>query len=226
MHNEDDEFLPIQIPGQQEPVSVEKLKKVFLEQLFQVQLTWASSTISRKSFIDKSLYNDEHLKFFLQRFPDTFLFLYKPIFLLKKVPVECETIMITPTEAYCLTFLEEKKGAVFIGKDEHFWEKRYMENRPSKILNPLIALNRTETVINGIWKKEEIDFPLRKLIICRNGYIDYPDAPYNVLILDARNFHDWLKKMQQFRSPLKNIQLKCAKSLLEHCQTNSIPRNI
>lgn len=206
------------------PETLEDLKLQFLDQLFRFQLKWASSTVWETSFFHSKYFFEEHLKFFLQRFPDTCLVLYKPIFLLKKAPVEADVILLTPTDTWCITFVEEENSAVFIGSNERFWLKRTVNKEERKILNPLLALNRTERIVRNIFKRHEIDFPVHKLIISRNGYIDYPSTPFDVKFAEARNFEQWFQSMRAIKSPLKHIQLKSAKVLLQYCQTTSIRR--
>ncbi|MCU9595168.1 NERD domain-containing protein [Caldibacillus thermolactis] len=205
------------------PRTIEELKRQFLEDLFRVQLIWASSTFSSQSFIDYSYYREKNLKYFIQRFPDTYLLLYQPIFLLKKAPVESETIMLTPTETYCITFLEKEDGAVYLGSDQYFWDGRFNQRR-EKFLNPLISLNRTESIVKGILKQENLDVPIKKIIISRNGYIDLPQVPYGVIIVDQRNYNEWFQRMRLSKTPLKSTQFKAAKCILEHCKTTAMPR--
>ena len=208
---------------QNKPDHAEDLKRQFLDQLYRFQLKWASSTLAEMSSFHSKYYFDEHLKFFLQRFPDTFLVLYKPIFLLKNAPVEAEIILLTPTDVWCITFLEQEDSAVFIGSSERFWLKRSkMEEK--KVLNPLLALNRTGRIVRNIFKMYEIELPIHKLIISRNGYIDYPSAPLDTEFLEARNFKQWSASMRTQKSPLKHAQLKGAKVLLQYCLTQSIRR--
>lgn len=202
------------------PESVDELKRQFLDQLYRFQLKWASSTIMEKSPIHSKYYYEENLKFFLQRFPDTYLVLYKPVFLLKKAPLEAEIILLTPTDAWCITFIEAEDSAVFIGSNERFWLKR-TEKSEKKVLNPLLALNRTERIVQNIFKMHEIDFPIHKLLVSRNGYIDYPSAPFGVEFAEARTFNGWFQSMRALKSPLKHIQLKAAKVLLQYCLTDS-----
>lgn len=208
---------------QEIPQTVSELKKFFLNHLFEIQLIWASTTFSQKSYVDYSYYKEKNLKYFLQRFPDTFLILYNPIFLLKKAPVEAEIIMLTPMNAYCIAFLEAEDHAVFIGSEEYFWKKIH-DQKQENLLNPLIGLNRTETIMNGIWRQDGLEFPLQKLIISRNGYIEYPNVPFGVTIIDQRNYEDWFQTMRKSRSPLKSSQLKAARSLLNYCKTTAVPR--
>lgn len=205
------------------PSNLEELKLQFLEQLFKFQMKWASSTLSEKSFLDSSYYHDENLKFFMQRFPDTFLFLYRPVFLLKKAPIEAEIIMLTPTEVWCITFIEREDSAVFVGSNDRFWLKRN-KNQEQKVLNPLLALNRTEKIVKKIFQIDGIDLPIHKLVLSRNGYIDFPNAPLGTEFVEKRNFETWFQRMRLLKSPLKHMQLKGAQSLLRYCQTTSVRR--
>jgi hypothetical protein len=207
----------------QRPGTEDQLKQQFLDQLLKFQLKWASSTLSEKSFLDHSYNRDQNLRFFLQRFPDTFLILYNPVFLLKKAPVEAEIILITPADIWCISFLEEEDLSVFSGSSERFWVKR--NNREEKkILNPLLALNRTEKIVRKIFQIHEMDLPIHKMILSRNGYIDYPSPPIDVQFVEKRNFNQWFQSMRSFKAPLKHAQLKCAQALLQYCQTTSVRR--
>lgn len=46
------------------------------------------------------------------------------------------------------------------------------------------------------------------MILSRNGYVDYPEAPYDITILDKRTFPEWFERMRAISSPLKAQQLK------------------
>lgn len=201
-----------------------ELKQQFLDQIIRFQLKWASSTLLEKSYVDKSYFLDQKLKYFLQRFPDTYLIMYRPIFLLKRAPVEVESIMITPTEVFCITFLEEDNQAVYIGSKERFWIKR-IQNQEKKILNPLLALNRTHNIVQTLFKKYEIDLPIHKVVLSRNGYIDYPTAPFGTILVEKRNYEEWFQGLRKNHSPLKHVQLKGAYALLQFCQTSSFKRH-
>jgi hypothetical protein len=205
------------------PDTINELKQQFLDQLYRFQLKWASSTVFEKSLFQSKYYFEENLKFFLQRFPDTFLILYRPIFLLKKAPVEADVIMLTPTETWCITFVEEEDSAVFVGSGERFWLKRTNKGE-KKVLNPLLTLNRTEGIVRNIYNAHDIDFPIQKLVISRNGYFDYPSAPFDIKFADVRHFEQWFQSMRSFKSPLKAVQLNSAKALLLYCQTTSMKR--
>jgi hypothetical protein len=207
-----------------QPNSLDDLKQSFLNQLITFQLKWGSSTIYEKSWIDQSYILDEKLRFFLQRFPDTFLILYKPIFHLKNANVELDVILLSPTDVWCITFLEAEEDAAFSGSNERFWLKRHQRNPEKKVLSPLLSVNRMGSIVKQLFDLYEVSLPIHKVVLSRNGYLDYPLAPYDILLLDKRNFSDWFHKMRKLSSPLKHQQLKAAQALLEYCQTTSSRR--
>ncbi|WP_062354877.1 NERD domain-containing protein [Bacillus kwashiorkori] len=205
------------------PQNLEELKNLFLQEIFETQMIWASSTITEKSYIDSSYYREEKIKLFLQRFPDTFLLFYRPVFLINRALFESEIILLSPTDLYCISFLEAEDDTVFVGSDERFWEKRG-SNETSKIVNPLISLTRTENVIRKLLQAHNIDFPIQKILISRSGYIDYSLIPFGTTIVDKRTFRTWFETSRKMPSPLKHMQLKVAKTLLDYCHTVSVKR--
>lgn len=206
------------------PKNTEDLKLSFLNQLFLFQMKWATSTIRERSFVDNRYYLDEKLKLLMQRFPDTFLVLYQPVFKLKNAPVEADTIIVTPTATWCITFLENEDNAVYVGSNEKFWVKKHHQKPDKKILNPTISLNRSEMIIKKIYELSHVELPIKKAIISREGYIDYPTSSYDLHLLDKRQFSEWFQSMRNLSSPLKSQQLKGAEALLEYCQTTSTMR--
>ncbi|TMU86060.1 NERD domain-containing protein [Bacillus sp. BHET2] len=218
-----DEDIEFEIDSNQEIHSEEELKVSFLNLVFEFQLRWASSTISEKSYVDNSYHYDERLRYLLQRFPDNIFVMYNPILKIKNAPVELETILITPTGIWCLTFLEFEDGTAYLGSGERFWLKKWGDME-KKVLNPLIGLKRMERIIQQIMQYAGVELPIHQGVICRNGYIDYPQAPVGVQFLDKRLHKDWFQKQRSGTSPIKSVQLKAAQAVLEYCQTTSFKR--
>ncbi|MFK4997391.1 hypothetical protein ACI2OX_07065 [Bacillus sp. N9] len=69
-----------------------------------------------------------------------------------------------------------------------------------------------------------MELPVRKAVVSRNGYLDYPDAPAELLLFDKRSYEEWFQRMRVSVTPLKMMQLKAAKALLDYCQTTSFKR--
>ncbi|MDQ0272230.1 NERD domain-containing protein [Cytobacillus purgationiresistens] len=223
VHTTQEDILDFQAVFTVKPESILELKQQFLDQLFRFQMKWASSTLREKSDVSRKYYYEERLKYLLQRFPDTYLILYQPIFKFKNAPVAAENIIVTPTEVWCISFLEEDHMTVYTGSTEHFWLAKE-EKREKKVLNPLIALSRTEKIVKQVLRKHEIDLPVKQAVLCRNGYIDYPTVPLAIQLIDRKKYDEWFTRMRNARSPLKNIQLKSAQALLQYGDSTSYPR--
>lgn len=205
------------------PETEEKLKHYFLDEIFLFQLKWATSTVNRISYVHKKYYTDPLLKYLLQRFPDTYLLMYNPVFNVKSVPVDCEILLVSPIGIEILYFLEVDEQAVIMAGNERVWtiEKN---NDVSKILNPNIALKRTEQIINSILLSHEIDFPVHKTVISRTNSILFTNEPYQTKIVGKKEYPTWFNNRRKLISTLKSNQLKAAEVLLCHCQSTSVQR--
>lgn len=203
------------------PKDLQQLRKLYLDQLFHFQIKWASSTLLDKSRVDPRYMRDPLLRSFAQELPDSFLLFYYPIVVVKKAPVELDILLVTPVECLCITVLEREDVAAFIGGGDKFWVKKHGDQE-SKVLNPFIALNRMEKIVSGIFKANDIDFPIKKYVISRNGYIDYPGSAYDVQIIDRRNYVDWFDAIKKMSVPLKHTQFKAAQAILDIGQTTAM----
>jgi hypothetical protein len=205
------------------PQNLDDLKRMYMDQLFHFQLKWASSTLLEKSHIDPKFLRDSLLRQLMQKLPDNYLLFYYPILQLKNAPLELDILLLTPTEALCIKILEEENMAAFIGSGDRFWLKKVGKTE-QKILNPTIGLNRMETILTQIFKREEIEMPIKKLIISRNGYIDFPGSKYGYQFIDKRKFPEWFTQLKSTNSPMKHMQLKAAQAILAKVQTTSYHR--
>lgn len=208
-----------------QPTTLEELKRIFLDQLFHFQLKWASSTLLSKSMIDSKYYRDHFLRTILQKLPDHYFVFYQPIMKIKKTAIELDVLLLTPTECFCITVLEEEDFAVYIGSTERFWTKKIGE-KDVKVLNPIIQLNRMETILSTIFRKHSIDLPIRKVLLSRNAYIDYPNSLYNIQFVDRRNYASWFNTLGQSTSPMKKIQVQAAEAIFKYVETISYSRDV
>ncbi|MEQ6378577.1 NERD domain-containing protein [Bacillaceae bacterium S4-13-58] len=205
-------------------ISEEEKKQYYLDALMPFQLKWASSTIREKSFLDYYYKSNPTLRYFLQRFPDTFLVMFQPIFLLKKAPVEGEIIIITPVEILCLTIIEFPEEVTIIAGDDRTWMQE-KDNVRTPFLSPMISLKRTDVIIRSILNRYSINFPVRKLVLSQTNEIQYQTEPYQTKYIGKEAYPEWFKKIRTFKSPLKHMQLKASEALLMHCQTTSVKRS-
>lgn len=205
------------------PNTIKELRLMFLEQLYQFQLKWASSTAMEKSHVESKFQRDSLLRLLTTQLPDTYFLLYNPVLKVKNAPVELDIMLITPTETICLTVLEREEHAAYIGGQDRFWLKKFGDAE-SKILNPLMSLNRMETIIQQLYRQSGTDMTIRKVVLSRNGYIDYPGSLFGVEFIDRRNYSQWFEQLKNSHFPMKHIQFKAVQSLLDTAQTTSFHR--
>lgn len=224
-HQEEDTTLNFEPNLVYTPKTLEELKKMFIDQFFHFQMKWASSTLREKSYVDPKFMRDTLLRSMLQTLPDNYLVFYYPILRVKKAPIELDIIIMTPTECLCITVLEQESQAVYIANSERFWLKKDGKNE-KKVLSPLIQLNRMEKVVEQIFHQNNIELPIRKVLLTRNGYIDYPGTMYGISFVDKRKFPEWMEQLKHSVSPMKHMQIRGAQAILNTVQTTSFHRDI
>lgn len=207
------------------PQSIHELKRMFIDQFFHFQMKWASSTLREKSYVDPRFMRDSLLRTLLQTLPDNFLLFYYPILQIRKAPIELDVVLMSPTECICITVLEADNQAVYVGGSDRFWMKK-VGTKDSKVLNPTINLARMESVLSQLFKDENIDMPIRKVVLTRNGYFDYPGSPYGIRFVDRRNYGEWMEHLRKASSPMKHMQIRAAQAILNTVQTTSFNRDI
>ncbi|WP_336635343.1 nuclease-related domain-containing protein [Lysinibacillus fusiformis] len=207
------------------PQSIHELKRMFIDQFFHFQMKWASSTLREKSYVDPRFMRDSLLRTLLQTLPDNFLLFYYPILQIRKAPIELDVVLMSPTECICITVLEADNQAVYVGGSDRFWMKK-VGTKDSKVLNPTINLARMESVLSQLFKEENIDMPIRKVVLTRNGYFDYPGSPYGIRFVDRRNYGEWMEHLRKASSPMKHMQIRAAQAILNTVQTTSFNRDI
>ncbi|MFJ8461088.1 nuclease-related domain-containing protein [Lysinibacillus xylanilyticus] len=207
------------------PQSIHELKRMFIDQFFHFQMKWASSTLREKSYVDPRFMRDSLLRDLLQKLPDNYLLFYYPILQIRKAPIELDVVLMSPTECICITVLDTENQAVYVGGSERFWIKK-VGTKDSKVLNPLINLNRMESVLTQLFKQDNIDMPIRKVVLTRNGYFDYPGSSFGIQFIDRRNYGEWMEHLKKVSSPMKHMQIRAAQTILNNVQTTSFNRDI
>ncbi|MCA1009982.1 NERD domain-containing protein [Halobacillus halophilus] len=203
--------------------TIQEVKQNFLNELISFQLQWASTTVQEKSFLDRTYQKDEKLKFFLQRFPDTYFIMYHPVVKVRKATMESEVILIGPLGIEIITYLELPGSENILPSSDHSWHALNKEGS-YKVMNPLLSLKRTETFVKSVLKTYEIEFPLRKVVLAPDLTFHSFQEPYDTDFVDKQRYEEWMYNKRSITSPLKHKQLKTAEALLKHCQTTSFKR--
>ncbi|ELK47351.1 NERD domain-containing protein [Bacillus sp. SB49] len=208
---------------EESPVSMAERKQQFLDGLFSLQLTWASKTLVERSFLAPEYREDERLKFYLQRLPDTYLLMYRPIVTIKKAQMEIEPLLIGPHGVELIYDLSAIPGETVYPSAEKAW---YVEEngKQRKIMNPLLSLRRSETYVKSVWKKYNIHLPFRKVVLAPQWTFSGVKEPFQTDYIGRERYAQWLEDKRNTTSPFKHDQLKAAEALLYHCRTSSVKR--
>ncbi|MFG6148225.1 NERD domain-containing protein [Halobacillus sp. B23F22_1] len=204
------------------PEDIETLKKYFLDGLYPFQLKWASTTLLEKSFVDANLQHNSQLKMLLQRIPDHYLIMYKPIVKFKKAPMEAEIIVIGPHQVEVITYLDVNADII----TPHTPYQWYVEKNGEKktVSSPLIGLKRTETFLRSIAQKYKLNINFKLTILAPEVTISALEAPYLTSYIDKHNFEQWLTEKRKLSTPLKYEQLLLSEKLLNHTRTVAVKR--
>ncbi|MCM3673609.1 hypothetical protein M3699_06865 [Peribacillus simplex] len=141
--------------------------------------------------------------FFCSVFLIRFSYYINLSFYLKNAPVEVEVILLTPVDAWCITFQEAEEDAAFIGSSGRFCVRRHHEHPDKKVLNPLLGANRMTNIVSQLFELYEVNMPIKKVILSRNGYVDYPEALMIVRYWINGPSRNGLKECGQYRLLLR-----------------------
>ncbi|MGE6628826.1 hypothetical protein [Bacillus sp. NPDC077027] len=203
------------------PTDETRLVHFFKDHLYDFQLKWASSTISNISSVSHQIRYDEKLRMLARQLPDSYFVMYKPVLQIQQAEIELCPILITPLEVICLSFLEAEPDSVYIGSKERFWEKRATGKNVQSVLNPCATLLRSGSVVSKIFSQKGVDLPVKKILLSRTSFIDLPDVPYGMEVIDKKQAEDWFEKQQKNSVPAKHHQFKATKALLAFCESDS-----
>ncbi len=205
------------------PATMMELKQYFLDGILPFQVKWASTTIQKKSFIEKTIYKDQMLKILLQRLPDTFLVMYYPVVEIKSVPVEAEILIIGPHEVEIISVMEVPDVTMIHPSSESSWQVEKMGEH-AKVFSPMHGLKRTETFVRSVLHMYTLDFSFHKVVLAPSHTFDGAKPPFLTSYIDSTNFSEWLDKKRKLNAPLKHKQLKVANLLMRHTKTIAFKR--
>ncbi|MUV39270.1 RNA 2',3'-cyclic phosphodiesterase [Lentibacillus sp. JNUCC-1] len=205
------------------PNTEQELKQLFLDQLLPFQFKWATSTVTDVSFVDPVIYDDQVLTYFLQRFPDTYLLMYYPIFHIKQAPMEGDIILVSPLEIEIIHFIKGQSGDVIRAQEGRTWTVEH-NGQERTMLNPEIALKRSESIVKRLLAESDIQMTVKRTVLTHDATILTSHQLYQTRVVDAHSHNDWLQEKRTHNSPLKNVQLKATGVLLKHCLTSAVKR--
>ncbi|WP_078555550.1 nuclease-related domain-containing protein [Bacillus alkalicellulosilyticus] len=203
--------------------TIEEVREDFLNEIYEAQLRWASTSLLEQSRLNPFYKFDPLLRKFTVELPDNYFLMYRPEFVIKQTTVDFDIVLIGPTAIYCIVTLAGFANSIIEGSTERFWVE-YGEGNEKKVLSPVIELQRMSMIIQEMLSKAKVEFPIKQIVLCPETIVEYKDSYQPFEIVDKRNYASWLDKMKRQPSPIKGTQMKATKALLQHCHTIAFKR--
>ncbi|WP_042359701.1 nuclease-related domain-containing protein [Geomicrobium sp. JCM 19055] len=179
------------------------LEQQFYYELFQAQLKWASSSLQEESILDSKYRYDSRLRQLLKEIPDNYFLFYNPVLKVAQAEIDLEVVLISPTDIYCVTFIETNKNSIIHASTDRFWKVDYGKNYRKKIVSPVLSQNRMRKVVTTLLSEASIRSKIHSVIVAPDGYIDDHQAPLRALKVDCTSYNQWLGELKRHPSPLK-----------------------
>ncbi|WP_091663019.1 nuclease-related domain-containing protein [Alteribacillus iranensis] len=202
--------------------SLEDLKEVFYEELFQAQLKWASSSLIEESSLDIKYKYDRRLRYLLRELPDNYMVMYYPIMKTGRANVEMDIVIISPTEVFTLVELPGKSTSIYTPGTGRYWTE-YINQERRKVVSPLSSLHRMRQIIETSLSSITGSTTIKGILYAPEAMIDYPSSLF-IEVVDKRNIKKWIEKRKRHPSPIKKTQLDISERLLNHSLTSAAPR--
>jgi len=93
------------------------------------------------------------------------------------------------------------------------------------VISPLLSIKRMEDILRRCMASFQPQLPLKHVILAPNAYVDHFRPTNFIECYDKRTFQQWHKKLMKDPSPLKHLQLKTARRLLDCCQSYAYERS-
>ncbi|EZH68121.1 hypothetical protein DH09_01695 [Bacillaceae bacterium JMAK1] len=201
------------------------LEQQFYYELFQAQLKWASSSLQEESILDSRYRYDSRLRQLLKELPDNYFLFYYPVLKIAQAEIDLEVVVISPTDIYCVSFIETNKNSIIHASTDRFWKIDHGEKYRKKIVSPMLSQNRMRKVIATLLSEATIRSQIHSVIVAPDGYIDDYQAPLRALKVDCTSYNQWLGELKRHPSPLKKKQMDITVTLLNASSTKSFERH-
>ncbi|QQK77370.1 NERD domain-containing protein [Salicibibacter cibarius] len=200
------------------------LHDFFYYELLQSQLRWASTSSSEVSVVDSKYRYDSRLREILRLLPDNYMIFYYPIFKIQQADIQLDVLLLSPSELYCVTYVEAPANTLFEMSSRRFW-REFRLKAEYKRLNPLLSVKRMEDVVRSIFQHNTVDFAVKKAVLLPDALVDDIEFAGNVDMVDHRHYKQWMDKISKHVSPMKKEQFHAAEALLGMGKTRSFLRS-
>ena len=139
-------------------------------------------------------------------------FLYRPVIEWNGAMVELSHVIVGPTHLYIVEWLEGDRSIYHISK-EKTWVHQPLKGENTRVVNPLIALTRTEELIRQILP--DYAGVLQKVVIATNGYFDNVPTVRSTQYIGRNEYTEWMKQVNGRAPIVKAQQIRDVATVLE-----------
>lgn len=149
----------------------------------------------------------------LMEWNDQHFFMYRPVVEWNGASVELSHIMIGPSHLYLIEWLDGDRSIYHIAKQKT-WIHQPLKGENKKVVNPLIALSRTEEIVRQLLP--EYKGVIQRVTVTPNGYFDNIPESSTTRFISRSGYDQWIKQVNGRAPIVKAQQIRDTAKLLEH----------
>ncbi|STO07687.1 NERD domain-containing protein [Exiguobacterium aurantiacum] len=145
-------------------------------------------------------------------------FMYRPVVNWNGATVELSHLIIGPSHIYMVEWLDGDRSIYHISK-EKTWVHQPLKGENNRVVNPLIALTRTEEIVRQFLPS--YDGVFQKVTVAPNGYFDHVPTSSTTQFVSRSDYDQWMRQVNGRAPIVKAQQIRDVATLLD--QTAQMP---
>lgn len=155
---------------------------------------------------------DGSYRMMLSEWNDQHFFMYRPVIEWSGATVELSHIIIGPSHLYVVEWLEGDRSIYHISK-EKTWIHQPLKGENTRVINPLIALTRTEEMVRQFLPS--YDGVIQKVAVAPKGYFDHMPETRSTHFISRSDYEQWMKQVNTRAPIVKAQQIREVAKLLD-----------
>lgn len=139
-------------------------------------------------------------------------FMYRPVVEWNGAMVELSHIIVGPSHIYLVEWLEGDRSIYHVSKQKT-WIHQPLKGENKRVVNPLIALTRTEEIVRQFLPS--YDGVIQKVALAPNGYFDHVPETRATQFISRSDYDQWMKQVNARASIVKAQQIRDVATLLD-----------
>jgi len=138
--------------------------------------------------------------------------LYRPVVEWNGATVELCHVIVGPSHLYLVEWLEGDRSIYHISK-EKTWIHQPLKGENTRVINPLIALSRSEELIRQILPN--YDGVIQRVVVAPNAYFDHLPEQRTTAFIGRGEYAQWMKQVNGRAPIVKAQQIRDMATLLD-----------